>query len=168
MRLLGAILAGGQSRRFGADKAQAQIDGRAMLDVVADQLRPQCDGLVVIGRDWPGLPSATDIPATGLGPLGGIAGALAYGKANGFDDVLICPCDMPDLPENLAALLCPAPAYIEEHWGWSRWPTRLGDALAQWLRDGQSLRLRDWHEQQHARPVRIGHVVRNINEPRDF
>lgn len=168
MKLLGAIIAGGQSRRFGSDKAQALINGRAMLDIVADRLRTQCDGLVVIGRDWPGLPSAPDVPAPGLGPLGGISGALAYAQANGFDEVLICPCDMPDVPGDLASLLSPAPAYIEEHWSWSRWPATLAETLKSWLENGESLRLRDWQEKQDARPVRIGHAVRNINEPKDI
>ena len=57
MRVLGAILAGGRSSRFGSDKALALIDERPMLDHVSERLAVQCDGLVVIGRDWPGLRS---------------------------------------------------------------------------------------------------------------
>ncbi len=165
---MGAILAGGNSRRFGGDKAHALIDGQPMLDVVAARLRSQCDGLVVIGRTWPGLASASDLPEPGLGPLGGLAGALAYALDHGFDEVLACPCDMPDLPDNLAALLAPAPAYIEDHWGWSRWPAALAPDLAHWLARGESRRIRDWLHKQHARPVRVGHAVRNINRPEDL
>ena len=77
MKILGAILAGGQSRRFGSDKAVATWHGKALLDHVADALRPSCAQLIVVGRTWPGLETIADYPAPGLGPLGGLAGALA-------------------------------------------------------------------------------------------
>jgi molybdopterin-guanine dinucleotide biosynthesis protein A len=61
MTLLGAIFAGGASRRFGSDKALADIGGVALLERVAARLRPQCDALVVVGREWPGLESVADL-----------------------------------------------------------------------------------------------------------
>lgn len=168
MRLLGAILAGGHSSRFGSDKASALIGGTPMLDVVAARLQPQCDGLVVVGRTWSGLTSTSDLPKSGIGPLGGLAGAMVYAHTHGFDEVLVCPCDMPDIPADLAAQLAPGPAYIEDHWGWSRWPAALAPDLENWLRCDKNRRIRDWLHKQHARPVRVGHAVRNINRPEDI
>ena len=56
MRVLGAILAGGQSRRFGSDKASASLDGKSLLDHVADALGT--------------APSiASDLPIIGLWPV---------------------------------------------------------------------------------------------------
>ena len=55
MRVLGAIIAGGQSRRFGSDKALAVIDGRPMIAHVTEALRPQVEMVAICGRDWPGL-----------------------------------------------------------------------------------------------------------------
>ena len=49
--ILGAILAGGQARRFGSDKAQALWRGRRLIDHVADALGSQTTALVVCGRD---------------------------------------------------------------------------------------------------------------------
>ena len=39
-RLLGVVLAGGQARRFGGDKAVATLAGIALLDHAAQALRP--------------------------------------------------------------------------------------------------------------------------------
>ncbi|WP_200911064.1 molybdenum cofactor guanylyltransferase [Sphingomonas sp. Leaf25] len=105
MRVLGAIIAGGQASRFGSDKALALLDGRALIDWVADALAPQVDAVVVVGRDHGMLASVPDRPAPGLGPLGGIAGALHHATARGFTQVLTVPCDAPFLPKNLRQLL---------------------------------------------------------------
>lgn len=104
-RPLGAILAGGRSSRFGSDKALALLDGRALIDRVAERLRPQVAALVVIGRDHPGFACAPDRPAPDLGPLGGLAGALHHAATHGFTHVLSVPCDAPDLPADLHAVL---------------------------------------------------------------
>lgn len=108
--MLGAILAGGRASRFGSDKALALLDGRALIDRVADALRPQVDALVVIGRTHPGIASARDRPAPDLGPLGGLAGALHHAATHGHDRVLSVPCDAPDLPRDLSAMLAGGPA----------------------------------------------------------
>ena len=49
MKLLGLILAGGQSSRFGSDKAAALHQGRPLINHVADALRPHVDALAVAG-----------------------------------------------------------------------------------------------------------------------
>ncbi|PXA92942.1 molybdenum cofactor guanylyltransferase, partial [Nostoc sp. 3335mG] len=61
-RVLGAILAGGQSSRFGSDKALAELDGRILIDRVASAIQPQVDGLIVVGRIHPGLEAVADRP----------------------------------------------------------------------------------------------------------
>jgi molybdopterin-guanine dinucleotide biosynthesis protein A len=101
VRLLGAILAGGRSRRFGSDKAEVMLNGRTLFAHVADALRPHCDALVVCGRTHHEMTSLEDRPHAGLGPLGGLCAALAFGKEAGFTAVLSAPCDVPDLPTDL-------------------------------------------------------------------
>ena len=68
-RLLGAIVAGGRSRRFGSDKARATVEGRTLFDHVVGALSPQVADIVLCGRDWPGFDSLDDRPEPGLGPL---------------------------------------------------------------------------------------------------
>ena len=67
MRILGAILGGGQSSRFGSDKALALHQGRALIDHALEALRPHVSALVVVGRDWQGVARVDDLPEPGLG-----------------------------------------------------------------------------------------------------
>lgn len=107
--ILGAIIAGGQSRRFGSDKALAEIAGKPLLQRVADALGSQTDALIVCGREWPGLVSVPDRPGPDQGPLGGICAALHYAADHGFDAVLTAGCDTLPVPGDLTALLRSSP-----------------------------------------------------------
>ncbi|MBK7285215.1 MAG: NTP transferase domain-containing protein [Sphingomonadales bacterium] len=46
-KILGAIIAGGKSRRFGSDKTVAELRGKPLIQHVIDGLSPQCDDLVI-------------------------------------------------------------------------------------------------------------------------
>ncbi|MGK2284557.1 molybdenum cofactor guanylyltransferase [Pedomonas sp. V897] len=103
---LGAILAGGESRRFGRDKAEARLAGKRLLDHVAGQLAPQVDALVVVGGPArAGYDALPDRPAPGLGPLGGLNAALHEAARRGLAWVLTAPCDAARLPPDLAERL---------------------------------------------------------------
>ena len=69
--ILGAVLAGGQSSRFGSDKAIAEFQGRTLLARAVDTLSGWCEHVVVIGRETAPAPTLPDWPGPGLGPLAG-------------------------------------------------------------------------------------------------
>ncbi|MEY4238751.1 MAG: hypothetical protein RL339_1352, partial [Pseudomonadota bacterium] len=46
---LGCVLAGGQSSRFGSDKALAELHGRTLLARAVDTLSGWCEHVVVVG-----------------------------------------------------------------------------------------------------------------------
>lgn len=163
MSRLGAIFAGGQARRFGADKAAAELDGQALLEHVAGRLRPQADALVVVGRTWHGLPGIADLPRHGLGPLGALAGALAHAQANGHDEVLTSGCDLPDLPADLAGRLTPGPAVIEGQPLLGLWPARLAEPLLAYLAIEEDRSMRRWIVRSGTRTVPFDRPIANIN-----
>lgn len=167
MKLLGAILAGGQSRRFGSDKAEAMLNGRKLIDHVAEALRRDCEALVVCGRAHPPFLQLEDLPRSGLGPLGGLCAALAYGRDAGFDAVLSAPCDVPDLPAELFALLCldGAPAYVVDLPVIGLWPCTLAEPLQLYLDQHADRSLRAWGRSAEAKPVTLAHPMSNINTP---
>lgn len=168
MRLLGAILAGGQSRRFGSDKALALLGGKPLIAHVADALGRQTDALLVCGREWGGLTAASDRPGPGLGPLGGIAAALYHAATHGFDLVLTAACDIPGLPADLVAQLGDAPAYAVELPVIGLWPVGLGTALDDWLARSEDRSIRGWASVVGAAPARLRTALPNVNTPADL
>lgn len=167
-RVLGAVLAGGASRRFGSDKALALHEGRALIDHAIARAGEVADAVVVCGGARAGYEAIADEPAAGLGPLGGLCGAMAYAAANGFGAVLTIPCDTPDLPaEALRALVGgECAAYLADLPVAGYWPAALREALARHLA-GNDRSMRGWARRCEAVAVATPATV-NVNRPDDL
>ena len=169
MRALGAILAGGQGRRFGGDKAAALLHGHPLLEHVANGLRGQVETLVIVGRSWPGLAMLSDRPEGALGPLAGLNAALRHALDAGFDGVLSAGCDTLPIPLDAADRLTGAgPAYFDGHFllGW--WPARLSALLEQHLAEEEDRSMRGWIAQCGARAVPPPAALYNLNTEADL
>lgn len=101
------ILAGGDSRRMGQDKAQLLFEGETLLARVADRMRPLFVNLIVSVRSHRAdisLPQVCDAAETS-GPLAGVLAGLTAAQTPW---VFVLACDMPfivpALVEQLAAL----------------------------------------------------------------
>jgi molybdenum cofactor guanylyltransferase len=162
VKLLGAIIAGGQSRRFGSDKAIAILDGKPLMQHVMDYLRPQVDDLISCGHIWPNIAYVADQPRPGLGPLGGLCAALHYGAENGFDGLLSAPCDVLPVPD-LRALIGDQPAVVARHYLFGYWPTRLAPKLAQHLESQTDHAMRGWLKACNAQEIESAVRFYNLN-----
>jgi len=109
-RIAGLILAGGQSRRMGRDKALLPLASRPLLQHVIDRLAPQVESLALaVERVSPslagfGLPQIPDPRPGHRGPLGGLLAGLRHFAVD-FTWVLLAPCDSPFLPPDLGRRL---------------------------------------------------------------
>lgn len=104
-----AVLAGGESRRFGASKALARVGGERVVDRVVAAARGALDDVVLIAnRPEPfaemGLPMRPDVVA-GAGALGGLHAALRWAAEEGRAGALCVACDMPFLRAGLLRAL---------------------------------------------------------------
>ncbi|WP_375394632.1 molybdenum cofactor guanylyltransferase [uncultured Sphingomonas sp.] len=125
-KVLGAVLAGGRSSRFGSDKGAALFDGITLADHAGAAIAQFVEAVIRVG----GAGGIADVPASGLGPPGGIAAALDHAARSGFDSVLTIACDMPRLPGGLVeALLVQAPAYCTGAPVLGHWPVSALDQL---------------------------------------
>lgn len=107
--LFGLVLAGGESRRMGRDKAALQLHGRAQVDWAFDLLSRHCAQVFVSVRPGQqGDPARTSHPIIvdqheGAGPIAGIAAAQAAHPDAAW---LVVACDLPFLGDaTLEALI---------------------------------------------------------------
>ncbi|HEV2131639.1 MAG TPA: molybdenum cofactor guanylyltransferase [Longimicrobiaceae bacterium] len=105
---LGVILAGGQSRRFGAPKALAEVDGKRMIERVCDALREALPEVVLITRQPEayadlGLPARADLLPGGA--LAGVHTGLRWAEELGRRGAICVACDMPFLSAALVRCL---------------------------------------------------------------
>ncbi len=118
LRLLGAVLAGGRSRRYGADKSGARVAGVPMVQRVLDAARVVCgdDVVVVSPRPVAGAETTDRIPdrVADRGPLGGLHAALHEARRRELDGVLLLACDLPLLDGSLLRSLVEAAARAPE------------------------------------------------------
>jgi molybdopterin-guanine dinucleotide biosynthesis protein A len=168
MRVLGAVLAGGQSRRFGSDKALAMLGGKPLIEHAIAALSAQTDAVIVCGREWTDW--VADRPAPGLGPLGGINAALHCALERGFDAVLTLPCDTPLLPPDIRRHLAAAgpAAFLENMPVIGLWPAALAPALDAHLARSVDRSVRGWAGQVEAVPSRLDKSIPNVNSLSDL
>jgi molybdopterin-guanine dinucleotide biosynthesis protein A/flavin-binding protein dodecin len=108
LRPIGAVLIGGQSRRFGRPKDRAELAGRALVDRALAALAPACEPLVVVTRrGGPTHPSAPHLfdRVPDAGPLGGIHSALVAARDRVRPGALCVACDLPFLTPALLGVL---------------------------------------------------------------
>ncbi|MFC4256891.1 molybdenum cofactor guanylyltransferase [Croceibacterium xixiisoli] len=166
--ILGVVLAGGQSSRFGSDKALAELHGRTLIARAVDNLSGWCDHVVIVGRATGPAPCLPDWPRPGMGPLAGLAAALTYAQDESYRTVLSCAVDSHSLPANLLELLSPAPAYLEAQPVIGHWLASSADTARNILLGEGSHSMMAFADAAGARSVKTAAKPANINTPADL
>ena len=103
-----AILAGGQSKRMGVDKALLRLppEDKPLLQIVIDAVRPISDDVFVVSRPRPeyerfGVPVRPDLYHEAA-VLGGIGSAVRHARR---EYCLVVSCDHPFLNRDLLAAM---------------------------------------------------------------
>lgn len=182
-RIAGIILSGGESRRFGAPKAEAPLGGMPLINHVQTRLGGQTDSLAVAGSAYgSGLLELDDGPFAGRGPLAGVFAGLSWALEQNILWIITAPCDVPFLPTNLVSLLragstenVPRALQVEDRLqvACALWPTSSRATIENILKDGTRLSLH--HAFQHAGGIAIPADAsdlegnfQNINTPDDL
>lgn len=172
-RVLGVVLAGGRSTRFGSDKALARVAGRTLLAHAVDCLAAQCDAVAIVGRavaDDVAHPVIflADRPRPDMGPLGGLAAALHHAREAGYDNVLSCSVDSLGLATGLLAELGPAPAHVADQPVIGLWPADAAPTLDALLASEGRHSMLAFAAAIRARRVELAAAPANINTPADL
>lgn len=151
-----AILAGGRSSRFGANKAFAHLHGVRLIDLVKSRLMNQTVGPIVINTrkydeiDAGPQPHAPDRIGGDIGPLAGIHAALCWANDRGFEAIITTPVDTPILPDCFINRLsaCQAPSVSKYgdavHFVHGIWSVKQISFLETCISEGMRS-VRNWH-----------------------
>jgi len=194
--VVGCILAGGRSSRFGGgDKCLAMLGGVSLLDRVAATLAPQVGAMVLSANGDParfarhGLPVLPDGVGDFAGPLAGLLAALDYAAAERPDAAFVATvaADTPFFPDVLVDALLDeaagrttvavAASESGRHPVFALVPVALREDLRAFLAAGATLKVGaflDRHAPAVVRfpPLSLGDVLVdpffNINTPADL
>jgi molybdopterin-guanine dinucleotide biosynthesis protein A len=166
--ILGVVLAGGKSSRFGSDKALAEFGGRTLLSRAVDALAGQCELVIIAGREAGPAQCIPDWPRPDMGPLGGIAAGLRYAQDEGYASILTCGVDSVGLPEDLALILSPPPAYLETQPIIGHWTSNAASIVEAILQSEGRHSMKAFAQAAGARGVSGASAPANINTPADL
>ncbi len=100
--ILGTVLAGGKSQRFGEDKSQANLANKLLIDYVLSEIIDQFNEILIVSNNSIKFNKSTKITIIkdfkkGLGPLGGVLSAMKWNKKNkkGYQWIATFPVDTP-------------------------------------------------------------------------
>ena len=192
MKVVGLLLAGGQSRRMGGgDKALRMLGGTTLLERVIERLRPQVDALLLNANGDPSrfarfaLPVVPDSIPGFAGPLAGVLAGLDWAAAQGPDYpyVVSVATDAPFLPDDLvmrltnglleagADLACAASGG-RVHPVFGLWPVRLREDLRRAMVDDEIRKVDRWTARHRLMTVTFADMpvdpFFNANRPEDF
>ena len=100
--ILGAVLAGGKSQRFGEDKSQVKLEGKLLIDYILSEILSEFREILIVSNNKIDFKNSEKISIIedfkkGLGPLGGVLSAMKWVKENNKDYKWIStfPADTP-------------------------------------------------------------------------
>jgi len=100
--ILGVVLAGGKSQRFGQDKSQVKLNNQLLIDYILMEIVDEFKEILIIANEPIKFMQSENISITkdfkdGLGPLGGVLTAMKWVKENNkkYQWISTFPSDTP-------------------------------------------------------------------------
>ena len=100
--ILGTVLAGGKSQRFGEDKSQVMLEGKLLIDYILSEISSEFREILIVSNNKIDFKNSEKISIIedfkkGLGPLGGVLSAMKWVKENNknYEWVSTFPADTP-------------------------------------------------------------------------
>jgi len=163
--ILGAILAGGQSKRMGKDKLFLELNNKKLIEHTLDKVKKYLKKIIIITNQdnkfffENNLITVKDCIEGQLGPLVGILTAMKWAKENlkKCSWIATFPCDTPFFPESIiksfieeskkkeSLILC-ASSHGRKHNIFGLWSLDLYEKLKDDLINKKVRKVQDWTE----------------------
>ena len=163
--ILGAILAGGQSKRMGKDKLFLEFNNKKLIEHTIDKVKKYLKKVIIVTNQdneffsKNNLTTVKDCIEGQLGPLVGILTAMKWAKENlsKCSWIATFPCDTPFFPESViksfieeskkkeSLILC-ASSHGRKHNIFGLWSLDLYDKLKDDLINKKVRKVQDWTE----------------------
>ena len=163
--ILGAILAGGQSKRMGKDKLFLEVNNKKLIEHTIDKVKKYLKEVIIITNQdneffsKNNLITVKDCIEGQLGPLVGILTAMKWAKENltKCSWIATFPCDTPFFPESIIkifieeskkkeSLIFCANSHGRRHNIFGLWSLDLYDKLKDDLINKEIRKVQDWTE----------------------
>ena len=189
--ILGAILAGGQSKRMGKDKLFLEINNKKLIEYTINKVKKYLTDLIIVTNTdnefflKNNLTTVKDCIEGQLGPLVGILTAMKWAKENSskYSWIATFPCDTPFFPEIIiknfiqeskkkeSLILC-ASSHGRKHNIFGLWSLELYDKLKNDLVNKKIRKVQDWTEKNKIKNLEFKFKdydpFFNINTEEDF
>jgi len=170
--ILGAILAGGQSRRMGKDKLFLELNNKKLIEHTIEKVKKYLKQIIIVTNQnneffiKNNLTVVKDCIEGQLGPLVGILSAMKWAKENSnkYFWIATFPCDTPFFPESIiksfieesekkeSLLLC-ASTHGRQHNIFGLWSLDLYDKLKDDLVNKKIRKVQDWTEKNKIKKL---------------
>jgi molybdopterin-guanine dinucleotide biosynthesis protein A len=186
--IVGLVLAGGRSERFGSEKALARLNRRPLIAIAEARLAADCFPVAVSAPPGSGAaawaanggpPLLHDDPDDADGPLAGVRAGLIWARAMGATHMATLPCDTPHVPADItrrllagmgAAFLALAETDDGPHPLCALWRVEALAPLTLAMAGGMHPPVRSFADRIGARRVRFPDAAAfaNVNRPEDL
>ena len=177
--ILGVVLAGGKSKRFGDDKTTAKLGNKSLLDHTIEKIEKKFDEILIISNNEKHISikknvfSAKDLIEGHLGPLVGVLSAMEWIKKHkkNYNWIATFPCDTPFFDENLVDKIMNCPKNSSKklfflksgnmrHNIFGLWSLELKDILLEYINKGHR-KVEEWAN-------KVGSEIIEINDENDY
>jgi len=177
--ILGVVLAGGKSKRFGDDKTTAKLGNKTLLNHTIEKIEQSFHEILIISNNETNVSNKKNVFSTKdlieghLGPLVGVLSAMEWIKKNNknYNWIATFPCDTPFFDKNLIDKIKNCPKNSSKKLFFLKSGTRRHNIFGLWSLELKEVLLEDINKGQRKVEEwanKIGSEIIEINDENDY
>ena len=177
--ILGVVLAGGKSKRFGDDKTTTKLGNKSLLDHAIEKIEKKFHEILIISNNEKfvfikkNVFSTKDLIEGHLGPLVGVLSAMEWIKKNKkkYNWIATFPCDTPFFDENLVDKIMDCSKNSSKKLYFLKSGNRRHNIFGLWSLEIKDILLEDinkGHRKVEEWANKVGSEIIEINDENDY